>query len=143
MTKSRIVPGTVIDGFTIGEQVHSGGMATLLPGHRDPGNAAHRDEVAALWGVDAMPDQPGKTAVELFQAAARGRQPDAMFNLAVMLAQGQGGDKDLAAAYAWCALAKSQGHEQAAAALPAIAAKLSPEDKVRADAMLKPAPKKS
>ena len=50
----------------------SGGMATLLPGHRDPGNAAHRDEVAALWGVDAMPDQPGKTAVELFQAAARG-----------------------------------------------------------------------
>ena len=29
MTKSRIVPGTVIDGFTIGEQVHSGGMATL------------------------------------------------------------------------------------------------------------------
>src|SRR5438477_3588757 len=29
MTKSRIEPGTVIDGFTIGEQVHSGGMATL------------------------------------------------------------------------------------------------------------------
>lgn len=29
MTKSRIVPGTIIDGFTIGEQVHSGGMATL------------------------------------------------------------------------------------------------------------------
>jgi eukaryotic-like serine/threonine-protein kinase len=29
MTKSRIVPGSVIDGFTIGEQVHSGGMATL------------------------------------------------------------------------------------------------------------------
>ena len=50
----------------------SGGMATLLPGHRDPGNAAHRDEVAALWGVEAMPERPGKTAVELFQAAARG-----------------------------------------------------------------------
>jgi eukaryotic-like serine/threonine-protein kinase len=29
MTKSRIEPGTVIDGFVIGEQVHSGGMATL------------------------------------------------------------------------------------------------------------------
>jgi eukaryotic-like serine/threonine-protein kinase len=29
MTKARIEPGTVIDGFTIGEQVHSGGMATL------------------------------------------------------------------------------------------------------------------
>jgi len=29
MTKSKIEPGTVIDGFLIGEQVHSGGMATL------------------------------------------------------------------------------------------------------------------
>ena len=29
MTKSKIEPGTVIDGFVIGEQVHSGGMATL------------------------------------------------------------------------------------------------------------------
>ncbi|WP_431260423.1 molybdopterin-dependent oxidoreductase [Roseateles chitinivorans] len=50
----------------------SGGMATLLPGHRDPGNATHRAEVAAIWGVDALPERPGKTAVELFQAAARG-----------------------------------------------------------------------
>ena len=29
MTKSRIEPGSLIDGFVIGEQVHSGGMATL------------------------------------------------------------------------------------------------------------------
>jgi serine/threonine protein kinase len=29
MTKSKIESGTVIDGFVIGEQVHSGGMATL------------------------------------------------------------------------------------------------------------------
>jgi len=29
MTKSKIEAGSVIDGFTIGEQVHSGGMATL------------------------------------------------------------------------------------------------------------------
>ncbi len=50
----------------------SGGMATLLPGHRDPGNAAHRAEIARLWDVDTLPDRPGKTAIELFQAAARG-----------------------------------------------------------------------
>ena len=50
----------------------SGGMATLLPGHRDPGNAAHREEVAALWGVASLPEKPGRTAVEMFQAAARG-----------------------------------------------------------------------
>ncbi len=49
-----------------------GGMANLLSAHRDLGNAAHRAEVAALWGVADVPATPGKTAVELFQAAADG-----------------------------------------------------------------------
>jgi TPR repeat protein len=109
-----------------------------VKGHADAQNA-----LATFFYSGEVVPQNHATARQLFQAAARGRQPDAMFNLAVMLAQGQGGDKDLAAAYAWCTLAKSQGHEQAAAALPAIAAKLSPDEKARADAMLKPAPKKS
>jgi len=50
----------------------AGGMATLLPGHRDPRDAAHRAEVAALWGVPALSERPGLTAVEIFEAAARG-----------------------------------------------------------------------
>lgn len=107
------------------------------------GHAESQNALATFFYNGEVVPQNLATARQLFQAAARGRQPDAMFNLAVMLAQGQGGDKDMAAAYAWCTLAKSQGHQQAAAALPAIAAKLSPEDKARADAMLKPAPKKS
>ncbi len=49
-----------------------GGMANLLSGHRDLRNAAHRAEVAALWGVNAVPAAPGKTAVEMFEAAADG-----------------------------------------------------------------------
>ncbi|MEY3144724.1 MAG: hypothetical protein RL342_395 [Pseudomonadota bacterium] len=49
-----------------------GGMANLLSAHRDLSNAAHRAEVAALWGVEDVPSKPGKTAVELFQAAADG-----------------------------------------------------------------------
>ena len=49
-----------------------GGMATLLPGHRDPMNADHRAEIARLWGSQALPAAPGLTAVELFEAAARG-----------------------------------------------------------------------
>ena len=49
-----------------------GGMANLLSGHRDLGDPAHRAEVAALWGVESVPAQPGKTAVEMFQAAAEG-----------------------------------------------------------------------
>jgi assimilatory nitrate reductase catalytic subunit len=50
----------------------TGGMATLLPGHRDPANAGHRTEIARLWGVPALPERPGKTATELFEAARRG-----------------------------------------------------------------------
>ncbi|RZL57231.1 MAG: nitrate reductase [Variovorax sp.] len=49
-----------------------GGMANLLGAHRDMANADHRAEVAALWGVDSVPSRPGKTAVDLFQAAADG-----------------------------------------------------------------------
>lgn len=50
-----------------------GGLANLLSAHRDMGNAQHRAEVAALWGVPSVPDKPGKTAVEMFQAAADGQ----------------------------------------------------------------------
>ncbi|WP_296696041.1 nitrate reductase [Rhodoferax sp.] len=49
-----------------------GGLANLLSAHRDLANPAHRAEVAALWGVPDVPAQPGKTAVEMFQAAADG-----------------------------------------------------------------------
>ena len=49
-----------------------GGMANLLSGHRDLANPAHRAEVAKLWGVAEVPAQPGKTAVELFDALASG-----------------------------------------------------------------------
>ncbi|OOG55989.1 nitrate reductase [Polaromonas sp. C04] len=49
-----------------------GGMANLLSAHRDLANPQHRAEVAALWGVSSVPDKPGKTAVEMFQAAADG-----------------------------------------------------------------------
>ncbi|MEO5671658.1 MAG: molybdopterin-dependent oxidoreductase, partial [Ramlibacter sp.] len=49
-----------------------GGMANLLSAHRDLSNPAHREEVAALWGVPSVPERPGKTAVEMFEAAADG-----------------------------------------------------------------------
>ena len=49
-----------------------GGLANLISAHRDMANPAHRAEVAALWGVPSVPDKPGKTAVEMFQAAADG-----------------------------------------------------------------------
>jgi assimilatory nitrate reductase catalytic subunit len=49
-----------------------GGLANLLSAHRDLADPRHRAEVAALWGVPSVPEKPGKTAVEMFQAAADG-----------------------------------------------------------------------
>jgi assimilatory nitrate reductase catalytic subunit len=49
-----------------------GGLANLISAHRDMANPTHRAEVAALWGVADVPSKPGKTAVEMFQAAADG-----------------------------------------------------------------------
>ena len=49
-----------------------GGLANLLPGHRDVVNPEHRAEIAKFWGVDSLPPVPGKTAVEMFDAVRRG-----------------------------------------------------------------------
>jgi assimilatory nitrate reductase catalytic subunit len=49
-----------------------GGLANLLSAHRDLANPDHRAEVAALWGVERVPDKPGKSAVELFRALESG-----------------------------------------------------------------------
>jgi assimilatory nitrate reductase catalytic subunit len=50
-----------------------GGLSNLLSAHRDLANVEHRAEVAALWGVNDVPATPGKSAVEMFQAAADGQ----------------------------------------------------------------------
>jgi assimilatory nitrate reductase catalytic subunit len=50
-----------------------GGMANLMSGHRDLANLQHREEIQKLWNVPSVPSTPGKTAVEMFQAAAEGQ----------------------------------------------------------------------
>ncbi len=52
----------------------TGGLANLLPGHRDVVNAEHRADVEKLWNVPAgrISATPGKTAVEMFDAVKRG-----------------------------------------------------------------------
>ncbi|WP_417779618.1 molybdopterin-dependent oxidoreductase [Stutzerimonas xanthomarina] len=46
----------------------TGSLSNLLPGHREAGNAEHRAEVADYWGVPALPDTAGLSAIELFEA---------------------------------------------------------------------------
>ncbi|TRO41120.1 nitrate reductase [Pseudomonas sp. ALS1131] len=51
----------------------TGSLSNLLPGHREAANAEHRAEVAAYWGVDALPEASGLSAIELFDAVHDGR----------------------------------------------------------------------
>ncbi|SJN45635.1 Assimilatory nitrate reductase large subunit [Sphingobacterium sp. JB170] len=50
-----------------------GGLANLLPAHRDLANAQHRGEVEEFWGCTKIAEKPGLTATEMFEALHQGR----------------------------------------------------------------------
>jgi len=50
-----------------------GGLANLLPAHRDLKNPLHREEVQKFWGGGAIRPEPGLTATEMFEALNDGR----------------------------------------------------------------------
>ncbi|MCG7371872.1 molybdopterin-dependent oxidoreductase [Pseudomonas luteola] len=51
----------------------TGSLSNLLPGHREVADPGHRSEVAAYWGIDALPETPGLSAIELFDAVHSGK----------------------------------------------------------------------
>lgn len=56
----------------------TGGLANVLPAHRDVTNAAHRAEVEAFWNSPVkIASKPGLTATEMFEALADDRSGDA------------------------------------------------------------------
>jgi ferredoxin-nitrate reductase len=50
-----------------------GGLANMLPAHRDLTNAEHRQEVEIFWGGTAISPKAGLTATEMFDALDDGR----------------------------------------------------------------------
>jgi ferredoxin-nitrate reductase len=50
-----------------------GGLANLLPAHRDLNNEAHRKEVQQFWGGTTISGKAGLTATEMFEALNDGR----------------------------------------------------------------------
>ncbi|HVN11072.1 MAG TPA: NADH-quinone oxidoreductase subunit G [Kineosporiaceae bacterium] len=53
--------------------VEAGALPSLLPGGRPVSQAAARVDVAAVWGVPALPAIPGRDTAGMLQAAAAGR----------------------------------------------------------------------
>ena len=51
----------------------TGGLANLLPAHRDLANPEHRRQVQEYWGSGPLAAKPGLTATEQFEALADGR----------------------------------------------------------------------
>ncbi len=134
--------------FAVGNMYDQG---DTLP--QDPSKAAVYYKEAALQGDPESEDALGlyfytgtgvpkdpETARKLFVEAVHGHNVDAMFNLAVMMANGEGGAKDMAAAYAYMTLAAEAGLDKAAPAAKELATKLTPEEKARADSALNPKP---
>ncbi|MEZ0453136.1 molybdopterin-dependent oxidoreductase [Sphingobacterium thalpophilum] len=50
-----------------------GGLANLLPAHRDLENIEHRHELQNFWSGTTISNKPGYTATEMFEALADGR----------------------------------------------------------------------
>jgi ferredoxin-nitrate reductase len=50
-----------------------GGLANLLPAHRELSNPVHREEVQQFWGGGVIQPKPGLTATEMFEALNDGR----------------------------------------------------------------------
>jgi len=50
-----------------------GGLANLLPAHRDLKNPIHRQQIQTFWGGKVINEQPGLTATEMFDALADGQ----------------------------------------------------------------------
>ena len=50
-----------------------GGLANLLPAHRNLADPKHREEVEQFWGGTKIADKPGLTATEMFDALDSGK----------------------------------------------------------------------
>ncbi|MDI3320532.1 nitrate reductase [Pinibacter soli] len=50
-----------------------GGLANILPAHRDLANPLHRKEVEEFWGGKKISDKRGLTATEMFEALESGK----------------------------------------------------------------------
>lgn len=51
----------------------TGGMANLASAHRNLNDPEHRKQIADFWGVDDVPEKPGYSATEMFQALRDGK----------------------------------------------------------------------
>ncbi len=72
-------------------------------------------------------------ASALYRAAAKDDNPDGMYYLAAMLANGRGGSRDFVQAWVWLTRAAKLGQGDAPAALAKLEAIMTPGDRAAAE----------
>jgi TPR repeat protein len=102
------------------------------------GNMAAKAALGSYFYEGKLLPKDGAVARRWFEEAAVGSDPEGMFNLAAMLANGEGGPKDLTKAWIWLTLAGALGHERAPAALAVVEARMTPAERDAARAAVRP-----
>lgn len=105
------------------------------------GHPAAQNALATYFYEGGQVKQDLALARKLFIAAASQGDGDAMKNAGVMLFKGEGGGADLVQSYVWLRLAEQVGDAQAPAMAKLVETRLTAEQRVQADAVLKPKPK--
>jgi hypothetical protein len=77
------------------------------------------------------------TAASWFYRAAQGGHREAQYSLGLMMARGRGANRNFAKAYLWLSLAGSKGHHQALVAKLKLEKHMSPQQRDKANALLK------
>jgi localization factor PodJL len=98
----------------------------------EQGNVKAMHNLAVLIASGAKPDYA--TASRWFTAAAERGLADSQYNLAVLYENGMGVAKDEAEAYKWLLLAAASGDKEATSRRDALKARLSDEDRAKAEA---------
>lgn len=100
----------------------------------------HSGAIAAMgtyfYEGKVLPKDPA-TARKWFEQAARSSDPDGTFNLAAMVARGEGGPRDVVQAWALMKRAAALGNETAPTALAALEQRMTAADKAAAAALLR------
>lgn len=102
------------------------------------GSASAQNAMGTFFYQGVQIEKDYVTARKWFEAAAVRGQVDGMFNLAVMMMKGEGGEADNIKAYAWLTLAREAGHPNAEAVLKILEGRITPAEKAAAEALLAP-----
>jgi TPR repeat protein len=100
------------------------------------GSAAAKAALGSFFYEGKVLPKDDATARKWFEEAAKGADPEGMFNLAAMMTRGDGGPRNLPQAWVLMKQAAAQGSDLATRALPALERKMTPAEKKLAEAML-------